>query len=93
MDSLKSIQKLFVMTKLPGSSLTVVFVLRTKAIANTILEHYLQTMLTKTVRILRTGSTHTETDQKGRGVEHCGRRIAATKTGPRTDLTSLGWIL
>ena len=43
------------MTKLPGSSRTIVLVLRTKAFAETILEHCSQTMFTKTVRILRTG--------------------------------------
>ena len=47
--------KLVVMTKLPGSSRTVLLVLRTKVFANTLLERYSQAMLTKTVRILRTG--------------------------------------
>ena len=42
------------MTKLPGSSQTVVFVLRTKMFANTILRRHSQTMFMKTVRILRT---------------------------------------
>ena len=45
------------MTKLPGSSRTVLLVLRTKVFANTLLERYSQAMLTKTVRILRTGLT------------------------------------
>ena len=47
--------KLVVMTAHPGSSRTTVLVLRTKVFAKTILEHYSQTLFTKTVRILRTG--------------------------------------
>ena len=43
------------MTNIPGSSRTVVFALRTKVLAKTILEHYSQTTFTKTVRILRIG--------------------------------------
>ena len=44
------------MTNLLGSSRTVVFVLRTKVFAKTILKHYLRTkMFMKTVRVLRTG--------------------------------------
>ena len=48
--------KSVIMTKLPGSSWTVVFVLRTKVFANAVLERYSQTAFTKTVRILGTGS-------------------------------------
>ena len=44
--------------KLLGSSQTVVFVLRTKVFAKTILEHYSQTAFTKTVHILRSGLTN-----------------------------------
>ena len=47
--------KLVVMTKLLGSSRTVVLELRAKVFVNTILKHSLQTMFMKTVRILRTG--------------------------------------
>ena len=47
--------KSVIMTKLPGSSRTVVFVLRTKVFANAILKHYLHIMFTKIVRMLRTG--------------------------------------
>ena len=49
--------KLVVMRKLPGSSRTFFLVLRKKVFAKTILEHYSQTMFTKTVRTLRTGLT------------------------------------
>ena len=49
--------KLVVMTKLPGSSGTVVLVLRTKVFVNTLLKHYSQTVFMKTVRILRNGLT------------------------------------
>ena len=52
------------MTKLPGSSRTAVFVFRTKVFMNTILEHYTQTMFTKTVRILRSGFTYKESTKK-----------------------------
>ena len=45
------------MTKLPGSFWKVVFVLGTKVSANTILEHYSQTMFMKIVHISRTGFT------------------------------------
>ena len=44
--------KSVVMTKLPGSSRTVVFVLTTKVFANITLEHYSRTMITKTVQNL-----------------------------------------
>ena len=47
--------KLVVMRKLLGSSRAVVLVLRKKVFAKTILEHYSQTMFTKTVRLLSTG--------------------------------------
>ena len=47
--------KSVIMRKLPVSSRTVVLVLRMKVFAKTILEHYSQTMFTKTVRILRSG--------------------------------------
>ena len=50
------------MTKLPGSSPTVVFILRMKMFTKTILKHYLQTMFTKTDRILITGLTLSLTD-------------------------------
>ena len=53
----QSASKLAVMMKLPGSSRTVVFVRRTQVFARTILEHYSQTMFTKTVRLLTTGLT------------------------------------
>ena len=43
------------MTELKGSFRTVVFALRTKVFAKTILEHYSKTIITKTARILRTG--------------------------------------
>ena len=43
------------MTTLPGSSRTVVFILRAKLFAKTILEHSSRTVFTKSVRILRTG--------------------------------------
>ena len=49
--------KLVIMRKLLGSSQTVVFVLRMKMFGKTILDHYLQTMLTKTVHILRSSFT------------------------------------
>ena len=43
------------MTKLPGSSGTVLFILRTILFANTILGHYSRTLFTKTLRTLRAG--------------------------------------
>ena len=48
------ILKSVIVTKLPGSSQTVVFVFRTKMFANTILRRHSQTMFMKTVCILRT---------------------------------------
>ena len=47
--------KLVIMTNYFGSSWTFVFVLRMKEFANAILEHYWQTVLTKTVCALRIG--------------------------------------
>ena len=47
--------KSVVTTKLPGSSRTAVFVLRTKVFANAFFEHYSRTMFMRTVRISRTG--------------------------------------
>ena len=46
--------QLVIMTKFPGSSWTVL-VLRMKVFVNTLLEHYWQTVFTKTVHILRAG--------------------------------------
>ena len=61
--------KLVVMRKLPGSSRTVVFVLRTKVFAKTILQHYSQTMLTKTVRISKTHTMEKKRQQKQRQLQ------------------------
>ena len=49
--------KSVIMTKLPGSSQTVVLTLRTKVSAKTILEHYSGKTCTETVRIVRTSLT------------------------------------
>ena len=49
--------KLVVMRKLPGSSQTVVLVLKMKVFAKTVLKHFLQTMFMKTVYILRSSFT------------------------------------
>ena len=63
--------KSVVMTKLPGSSRTLVFVLRTKAFANTILEHYSQTVFAKTVRILRTDLSNAKCENEVLYVDTC----------------------
>ena len=49
--------KLVIMRKLPSSFRAVVFVLRMKVFAKTVLKHYSQIMFMKTVRILRTSFT------------------------------------
>ena len=66
------------MTNLPGSSQTVVFVLRMKVFANTILEHYLQTVFAKTVCILSTSFTRGVWRRHERGIHHCNWQVLVT---------------
>ena len=65
--------KSVIMTKLPGSSQTVIFIRRTKVFANTIFEHYSLTMFMKIVYVLRTGFT----PLLGQRTQHCSRNCGA----------------